>query len=123
MMEYIQWFVSATTDFVTEEAKQGGPQDLLPNIKKALSERVSCVLFTLRVFPAVGNIMLPGIAAKFSVSEVKGYQDESIEEVLKASHTSTVPIYPHGQTHSHRTHQFNMPTKRRRKLETACFNI
>ncbi|KAJ7892863.1 kinase-like domain-containing protein [Mycena olivaceomarginata] len=59
------WFVSATTDFVTEEAKQGGPQDLLPNIKKALSERVSWK------------------AAKFSVSEVKGYQDESIEEVLK----------------------------------------
>jgi hypothetical protein len=94
MMEYIQWFVSATTDFVTEEAKQGRPQDLLPNIKKALSERVSCVLFTLRVFPAVGNIMLPGKAAKFSVSEVKGYQDESVEEVLKVSHTSTVLIYP-----------------------------
>ncbi|KAJ7687785.1 kinase-like domain-containing protein [Mycena olivaceomarginata] len=59
------WFVSAATDFVTEEAKQGGPKDLLPNIKKALSERVSWK------------------AAKFSVSEVKGYQDESIEEVLK----------------------------------------
>ncbi|KAJ6540847.1 kinase-like domain-containing protein [Mycena vulgaris] len=59
------WFASAATDFVTEEAKQGGPKDLLPNVKKALSERVSWK------------------AAKLSVSKVKGYQDESIEEVLK----------------------------------------
>ncbi|KAJ7813035.1 Pkinase-domain-containing protein [Mycena olivaceomarginata] len=35
------WFASAATDFVTEEAKQGGPKDLLPSVKKALSERVS----------------------------------------------------------------------------------
>lgn len=78
----IQWFASAPTD--TEEAKRGGhPKDLLPNVRKALSERVSCMLFTLRVFPAVGNSMLPGKAAKFSVSKVKGYQDESVEEVLE----------------------------------------
>ncbi|KAJ7897804.1 kinase-like domain-containing protein, partial [Mycena leptocephala] len=66
------WFASAPTDFVTEEAKRGGrPKDLLPNVRKALTERVSCVLFTLRVFPAVDNSMLPGKAAKFSVSKSK----------------------------------------------------
>jgi hypothetical protein len=38
--------------------------------------------------------MLPGKAAKFIVSKLKGYQDESIEEVLKVGHILTVPIYP-----------------------------
>ncbi|KAJ6527737.1 kinase-like domain-containing protein [Mycena capillaripes] len=55
------WFASAATT----EAKPDRPKDLLPNVRKALSERASW------------------IAAKFSVSEVKGYQEESVEEVLK----------------------------------------